>query len=268
MSQITLPLLYLLSCLAFGMNRLPQYAAYAAALKWLAFAATGVGIITHALSLRAHIWVEGGLDLSIANAVAMIGLQLAVIGFFGAIEPRLRGMAAGLLGLAAIATAALSVPIERAGALLMTWQMQSHVLIALFSYGLLTAGAIVAVYALILDRRLRSGRFASGNPLFAPLETTEHMLFAVTAAGFTGLLIVVVSGLVFVEDFFAQHLVHKATLSIIALILFGVLLGGRMFAGWRGKRAVYLYLWGFGILCLAYFGSRVVLEEILGRSWG
>ncbi|MEQ9564175.1 MAG: phosphohydrolase, partial [Woeseiaceae bacterium] len=42
---------------------------------------------------------------------------------------------------------------------------------------------------------------------------------------------------------------------------------GRMFAGWRGQRAVYLYLWGFGVLCLAYFGSRFVLENILGRSW-
>ena len=53
-----------------------------------------------------------------------------------------------------------------------------------------------------------------------------------------------------------------------ALGLFGVLVTGRQFAGWRGKRAVYLYLWGFFILCLAYFGSRYILEQILGRSWG
>jgi len=49
--------------------------------------------------------------------------------------------------------------------------------------------------------------------------------------------------------------------------LFGLLLAGRRFAGWRGKRAIYLYLWGFVLLCLAYFGSRLVLEEVLGRSW-
>ena len=93
------------------------------------------------------------------------------------------------------------------------------------------------------------------------------MLFGVTAAGFAGLLLAVVSGFAFVESLFAQHLVHKTALSLLALALFGVLLGGRIFAGWRGKRAVYLYLWGFGILCLAYFGSRFVLEEILNRSW-
>ena len=75
------------------------------------------------------------------------------------------------------------------------------------------------------------------------------------------------SGFAFVENLFAQHLVHKTTLSLLALILFGLLLAGRRFAGWRGQKAVYLYLGGFLILCLAYFGSRFILEEILGRSW-
>ena len=77
-----------------------------------------------------------------------------------------------------------------------------------------------------------------------------------------------VSGLAFVENLFAQHLVHKTVLSLIALVLFGVLLAGRQFAGWRGRRAVFLYLWGFVVLGLAYFGSRYILEALLGRSWG
>ncbi|MDX1480843.1 MAG: cytochrome c biogenesis protein CcsA [Woeseiaceae bacterium] len=268
MSQITIPLLYLASGLAFGMNRLPRFAQQAALLQWGAFVTGLIGAAWHALAFREKVWLPNGLDLSIANAVSMIGLQLALIALIGATDAKLRGMAAGLLCIAAVAAAAIGAPVGESGGSLATWQLQAHVLIALFSYGLLTAGAIVAGYALALDRRLKRGRFGSGNPLFAPLETTETMLFGVTAAGFAGLLVAVVSGLVFVEDLFAQHLVHKTTLSIVALLLFGVLLAGRLFAGWRGRRAVYLYLWGFGMLCLAYFGSRVVLEEILGRSWG
>jgi len=27
-------------------------------------------------------------------------------------------------------------------------------------------------------------------------------------------------------------------------------------------------LWGFGFLILAYFGSKFVLETLLGRHWG
>ena len=177
-------------------------------------------------------------------------------------------MSSGLLALGAIAALALGTSTEVQPGTPLTWQIQAHILISMFAYGLLTAGAIVAVYALLLDRRLRSGRFASGNPLFAPLETTEKMLFGVAAAGFAGLLLAVVSGFAFVDNLFAQHLVHKTALSLLALTLFGVLLGGRLFAGWRSRRAIFLYLWGFLILCLAYFGSRFILEELLGRTWG
>ena len=126
----------------------------------------------------------------------------------------------------------------------------------------------MSVYALVQDRRLRTARLSPVNQLFAPLETTEKLLFGVTSTGFLILLLAVFSGLAFVENLFAQHLVHKTVLSLIALLLFGVLLAGRQFAGWRGRRAVFLYLWGFVALGLAYFGSRYILEAVLGRSWG
>jgi ABC-type uncharacterized transport system permease subunit len=152
--------------------------------------------------------------------------------------------------------------------LLSSWQLQAHILISLFAYGLLTVGTIVALYALIQERRLRAGRLSSINHLFAPLETTERLLFGITATGFAALLLAVLSGFLFVENLFAQHLVHKTALSLLALLVFGVLLAGRQFAGWRGRAAVSLYLWGFAILGLAYFGTRFVLENILGRTWG
>jgi ABC-type uncharacterized transport system permease subunit len=210
---------------------------------------------------------SGTLTLSIGNIASFIGLQLAVIAFLGALNPLQRGMAGGMFCLAATAGLATGYPPEYAGHSQLTWQMQAHVLISLFAYGLLTVGAIVAVFSLVQDQRLRSGRLSAVNQLFAPLETTERLLFGIAGAGFLVLLLAVVSGFAFVEDLFAQHLVHKTALSILALSLFGILLAGRIFAGWRGQRAVYLYLWGFGVLGLAYFGTRYILENILGRSW-
>jgi ABC-type uncharacterized transport system permease subunit len=65
-----------------------------------------------------------------------------------------------------------------------------------------------------------------------------------------------------------QSLAHKFALSLLAWVIFGILMGGRFFAGWRGKRAINLYLWGFAMLCLAYFGSRLILQEIFNKSWG
>jgi ABC-type uncharacterized transport system permease subunit len=55
---------------------------------------------------------------------------------------------------------------------------------------------------------------------------------------------------------------------VIAWVIFAVLLVGRRLYGWRGRVAVRLTLAGFVFLVLAYFGSKFVLEVLLGRHWG
>jgi len=253
--------------MAFAVHRLPTHVARARPLLSAAVVFATAALLFHGQLLYDEIFRDDGLNLSMAGAVSIIGLQLGLIGLIGAFESSLRGMSAGLLALAAVTSATTALAPTDAVGLSLTWQIQAHILISMFAYGLLTVGAIVAIYALVQDHRLRTGKLSAANHLFAPLETTEKMLFGIAASGFASLALAVVSGFAFVDDLFAQHLVHKTALSLLALTLFGVLVAGRQFAGWRGKRAVYLYLWGFVFLCLAYFGSRFVLEQILGRSW-
>ena len=251
----------------FGLTRLPRHAGQEKMLLLVGLITAATGVLWHAWTLWLVTFASGGIALSIGNTASFIALQLALIAIIGTLEPTLRGLSGGLLILAGLVAVMTGVSATPDAGSTMSLQIQKHVLISLFAYGLLTVGAIVALYALVQESRLRAGVFSSANQLFAPLETTEKLLFGITSAGFLFLLIAVSSGFAFVENLFAQHLVHKTALSLLALFLFGLLLAGRRFAGWRGKRAVYLYLWGFLILCLAYFGSRYILEEVLGRSW-
>ena len=267
MFQITIFFLYIIAGILFGLGRLPRYAAQSQMLLFIAFVSGITGLLWHAWTLALLILIPDGIALSIGNTASFIGLQLALIALIGAAESTLRGLTGGLLllaGFIALMTSGQTLPEPGEP---MSWQIQSHILISLFAYGLLTVGAIVALYALVQEKRLQAGMLSSVNQLFAPLETTEKLLFGITSTGFFVLVVAVSTGFAFVENLFAQHLVHKTALSLLALVLFGLLLAGRRFAGWRGKRAIYLYLWGFALLCLAYFGSRLVLEEVLGRSW-
>ena len=265
--QITILFLYITSGVSFALSRLPSFASRSDLTVGVAFVTGVAGLAWHGQTLWSLILVHHGLSLSIGNTASLIGLQLAPIALLGGLQPTLRGLAGGLLILAAAAAVLTGWSSPATDGEILTWQIQAHVLISLFAYGLLAAGAIVALFALMQERRLQAGQLSSINQLFAPLETTEKLLFGITAAGFLLLLLAVSSGFALFENIFAQHLVHKTTLSLLALVLFGILLAGRQFAGWRGKRAIFLYLWGFIILCLAYFGSRYILEEILGRSW-
>jgi ABC-type uncharacterized transport system permease subunit len=265
--QITILFLYLISGLLLTLSRLPRYESQSSMFLAIGAVSALTGMLWHAWTLLIQVLLPEGIALSIGNTASLIGLQLALIAFTACIEPTLRGLAGGMLFLAAIAAVMTGSAPGAIPAVNMTWQIQLHVLTSLFAYGLLAVGAIVALYALIQERRLQAGMLSSINRLFAPLETTEKLLFGITSAGFLALVVAVSTGFAFVDNLFAQHLVHKTALSLLALVLFGLLLGGRRFAGWRGKRAVYLYLGGFAILCLAYFGSRFILEEILGKSW-
>jgi ABC-type uncharacterized transport system permease subunit len=266
--QITLPFLYLVAAAGFAGSRLRQDSPFAAAMRIAAFVVAAVAIAIHGSILFESLTKGGAIQVSLLSSVSLIGLLLAVIGTLAAFDPDLRGVAAGLIVLAAptaLATQAGTVEVTGSG---LTWQLQTHVFTAMFAYGLLAAGAIVAIYALVQDHRLRAAKLSSVNLLFAPLEKTERVLYGVASAGVASLALSMALGITFVENLFAQHLVHKTVLSLIALLIFGILLAGRHFAGWRGRRAIYLYLGGFATLFLAYFGSRYILEVILDRSWG
>ncbi len=233
-----------------------------------AFVLAAIAIAMHGSGLFESLTRGGTINVSLVSSVSLIGLQLAIIGTLAALDSDLRGVAAGLIVLAAPTALATQTGAVEATSSGLSWQLQTHVFTAMFAYGLLAAGAILAIYALVQDRRLRAAKLSTVNQLFAPLEKTERVLYGVASAGIAVLAMSMALGITFVENLFAQHLMHKTVLSLIALLVFGILLTGRHFAGWRGKRAIYLYLGGFIILCLAYFGSRYILEVILHRSWG
>ena len=267
MFQITILLLYLLAAVAFAMSRLPRFASQERLFLALATAFAAIGIAIHGQDLFAQMNQANGLSVSLAGAVSLIGLQLALIGLIGALEPTLRGMTAGLLFLAAVAIIPMDMQPDVPVTLNLSWQLQAHILIAMFAYGLLTAGAIVAIYALIQDRRLKAGLLSSGNQLFAPLETTEKMLFSVTAAGFLVLLLAVLRFRVRRRPVRAASCAQNCFLTARLAPVRHSRRRTRVRGLARQTRRLPVP-WGFAFLCIAYFGARYVLEELLNRSWG
>mgnify|MGYP003512943343 CR=1 FL=1 len=101
-----------------------------------------------------------------------------------------------------------------------------------------------------------------------PLLEMEALLFRILFAAFVLLTLTVVTGVFFSEQLFGKPLTftHKTAFGILSWLIFGLLLAGRHFWGWRGRRAVHWTLAGFTALLLAYVGSKVVLELVLQRS--
>jgi len=85
--------------------------------------------------------------------------------------------------------------------------------------------------------------------------------------GFLLLTLTLMTGIFFSEEIFGRALpfTHHVLLSLIAWVLFGILLFGRWRYGWRGRTAVIWTVAGYTLLLLGYFGSKFVLEVLLKR---
>jgi ABC-type uncharacterized transport system permease subunit len=117
------------------------------------------------------------------------------------------------------------------------------------------------------ERALRRHRVDSGLlRALPPLTLTESLLFRLIAVGFVLLTLTLVTGVLFVDDLFAQHLVHKTVLSITSWLVFGLLLFGRWRWGWRGPPAVRLTLIGDGRVVARLLGTKFVLELVLRQG--
>jgi len=229
-----------------------------------------LGMTLAAGAVFAHAWVlfsvhRGGVDLHFFAALSLVGACIAAlcvlvnlaraVATLGVIVFPLTALLLGVDVFAAPSTAPQP----------MDWQIKLHVVFALLGFSVLCIAALFAIFLWLQERALRLHRFGGIGAALPPLTLTEALMFQLIGAGFALLTLALVSGILFVDNLFAQHLIHKTVLSIAAWTVFGVLLFGRWRYGWRGRRAVRMTLAGMGLLVLAYFGSRFVLELVLKR---
>ena len=142
----------------------------------------------------------------------------------------------------------------------------AHALLSIAAYSLLTIATLQAIYLYYLNQQLHNHKPGLISRLLPPLQTMESLLFGLIAFGQLLLTASLITGFLFLDNLFDQHLVHKTVLSMFAWLLYSILLWGHWKLGWRGNTAVRWTLTAFAVLMLAYFGSKLVLEVILQRG--
>ncbi len=215
-----------------------------------------------AYSLVQSTFVDDGLNISFFNVTNWVAFFVCALYVLTTIRRSVEIIGIVILPLTA-ASVLVAVLNPSIIVISSSFALQAHILLSLISYSILTVAALQSVVVAVQNSVLRKNPSGAILRTFPALESMEHLLFQMIALGFVLLTLSLLSGLLFVEDFFAQHLVHKTFFSIIAWMVFLFLLWGRFAYGWRGKKAIKLSLGGFILLMLAYFGSKFVTEFIL-----
>jgi len=258
--------LYLLCC-ALLMARLIQGETTNDRQRNYALIIGAVTVLIHFGILYPAILTPAGLNLGFFQAASLIALLIALLVVLAAAFEPVDNLGIAVFPLAALSIALLLAYPEQhiITSAAASWQLDTHILISLLAYSTLGLAALQAVLLAIQDNHLRNrhpGGFIRSLP---PLQTMEVLLFQMIGIGFALLTLGLVTGVLFLEDIFAQHLVHKTVLSIAAWMVFAVLIWGRWRFGWRGRVAIRWTIGGFVFLMLAYFGSKFVLELVLNR---
>ena len=246
--------------------------------QWISIA-TATGWMLHGLALWADIVVPEALRLGFAVMLSS-ALWVSVAAYW--IENRNASLDSMRVLVLPVAALAVVLPIAFPGNVVAldgkSMLFPGHVAIAMLAYSTLTVAAFHAVLMALQESKLHirhsnaaganEGWFMAAIDRLPALLTMEKLLFRLITIGFILLSLTVFSGIIFSEQLFGKPLKwdHKTIFTLLSWIMFGVLLAGRHWRGWRGKTALGFTLTGFVTLLLAYVGSRFVLEVVLHRG--
>jgi len=138
-----------------------------------------------------------------------------------------------------------------------------HTLISIAAISVISLAAIQSLFVNILDSRLKQHPAPTVKGMPA-LQDMENFLYILIWIGFILLTLSILTAIFFMPHTGSPVPLHKPILSIASWAVFATFLVGRYRKGWRGKTAVHWTISGFVLLFLAYFGTRTVLEFILG----
>lgn len=207
-----------------------------------------------------------GIDLGLFPAGALIAWVVVGILLLSSLRQKLDNLFIAAFPMAAISAALAVFGPDTGTHRLYSGGLVVHILLSLLAYSLFTLAVLQALLLSLQERSLKQHHTRGLVASLPPLQVMERLLFDMLWGGFLLLSLALASGFLYVEDMFAQHLVHKTILSLIAWLVYGILLAGRHFLGWRSQTAVRWTLGGFALLMLAFFGSKFVIEMLLPQT--
>lgn len=143
------------------------------------------------------------------------------------------------------------------------WELDLHILFSIIAYSLLFVSSIVSINLGLQIRKMKKNVFVPQSMNINSLLKNEEKLFKLIVLGWLFLSCALLTGIMFINGFLAEGMGHKVIFSLLAWVLFAILIFGRITKGWRGKKAIKLNLVAMTLLMLGFLGSYLVLDYII-----
>jgi cytochrome c-type biogenesis protein CcsB len=235
---------------AMGFISGPRTAAigrYATMLGWLAVTAL-LASLTFRTFATGHGPFANMYEFSVAFA---FGILAAYMWFERRYHQRILGLVAMPVALAMLLYAwSIQGPVEPlVPALQNNLLLTVHVAVAIVAYGSFAIGFAAAALFLVQPE---GGRWGLPKP-----QVLDEIGYRAVVVGFPFLTLTIVLGAVWAETAWGSYWSWdpKETASLVTWLIYGAYLHARVMRGWRGSRAAWLLMLGFGATLFTYFGN-------------
>jgi ABC-type uncharacterized transport system permease subunit len=223
-----------------------------------------IGIIAHAMGSSYSVFSVDTFSFSLPNVVSLVSLLITLTISAVALKFKVNLLLPVVYGFAGFwQLVVFFVPIGTETPVISEQlSVISHVSLSLIAYCILIIATLYAFQVAYINYKLKNKNLIAVSHL-PPLMQVEGQLFTILAMGTLCLILSLVVGFVFLDNFFSSANAHKMFLSFAALITYCVILWGHFKQGWRGHKVLVLTIIASFLLTLAYFGSRFVKEFII-----
>lgn len=192
-------------------------------------------------------WLLGVFSMSRGHQLASLMLRPAIFGF----------------ALVSVLLAVLFAGSSEHLSGTITLGLIAHIILSLLAFSLLLLATLYALQILYLNKVLKQRTARALDESLPPLMSVEQYFFRLLTTGTIVLSAAIITGFIFLDNFFATEQLHKTILSIAAWVGFGSIIGIHYVYGTRGRPIVIWTLVAATILTVAYFGSRIVRDVII-----
>lgn len=216
-----------------------------------------IATILHFIALSHLFITKDGQNFTLANVASLISLVMSMLATFALPRWKTVWFPVSIIYALSIVMVAISSFVE--GSVIKHLAedkgLMFHLTMAVFSYALFFIALLYAFQIKWLDKKLKAKQFL---PELPALMTVSRHFFNLTLVAQILLTLALVTGMIYLHNFFATEHIHKAIFSSIAWLIYTVLLLGQWKLHWRGNRVLIYSISGMILLTFAYFGSRMV----------
>ena len=223
------------------------------------------GLMCHTVALIQRAWVSGALPAATFGEALLLFAWALVAAFLVMIwRYPIKILGTLVAPLAALIVSGTLILPARPGVvspLLKGFWLTIHICLTLTGYAALALAGLGGVLYLIQEHQIKGKRFGFFHRRLPSLSQLDNLNYWCLTIGFPLLTLGIISG-----SLYAQHTMGrfwswdpKEILTLIAWLIYAVLLHERLTVGWRGRRAAILAICGLLVLVVTFVSANLWL---------